>query len=113
MFDEKLFAPSPKRFKTGFYWSGETVKAFKKKYMTSLQLFKFYQSIGFNWIDGGHSDVAIYKAAEQLKLDSSFGKSLNPNALMPGIFDKALKQRVQKEAPFIRYITYFNRSYFG
>jgi hypothetical protein len=98
--NKKLSAPQPKRFKTGF-WAGSPLKAISTKYTTSKQLFSFYKSLGFNWVDGGHSDIDVYKATKELKLSSNFEKGLNPNALMPGKFQKPFKQLVQKESPFI------------
>ncbi len=97
---KKLSAPQPKRFKTGFWLSGGNTKAFTDKKATALQLFKFYKSLGFNWIDGGHSDKGVYEAAQITGLDSSFEKGLDPNALMPGRFNKKFKQQVDQEAPF-------------
>lgn len=98
---KKLFAPQPKRFKTGFWVSGGNTKSLTNKKATALQLFEFYKTLGFNWIDGGHSDEGVYEAAQIAGLDSSFEKGLDPNALMPGRFKKTFKQLVQKNSPFI------------
>ncbi len=93
-------AACPKRFRTGF-WSGSPIRAVTHSYKTARQLFGFYQSLGFNWVDGGYSDSGIYKAVKKLGLHSNFEKGLDPNALMPGLFDKTVKPLIQKEAPFI------------
>ncbi len=98
---ERLYAPQPKRFKTGFWFSGGNAKAFTDKKSTALELFNFYKSLGFNWIDGGHSDKGVYAAAKIAGLYSSFEKGLDPNTLMPGQFDKTFKKLIEQEAPFI------------
>ena len=98
--NKKITAPAPKRFKTGF-WCGSTLKAITHSYTTARQLFGFYKTLGFNWTSGGFSNAGTFKASHELGINGCFEKALDPNALMPAKFDKALKARITKEAPFV------------
>ncbi len=98
--ERRLVAPAPKRFKTGV-WSSSSYKCMADKYGTAKRLFKFYRGIGFNWVNGGHSDEGIFRAANELKMDSCFEKAVCPNGLMVCLYDRGLKPVLEEQAPFV------------
>ena len=98
--EPKLTAPSPKRFKTGF-WAPQSNKCLTHDYETSKRLFEFYQDIGFNWISGGHSNPGIFRAVNEVGIDACFEKSVLSNTFQPAKFSDSLKTTLAKEIPFV------------
>ena len=98
--EKEIRSPTPQRFKVGV-WSPQSNKCLHHDYETTKRLFQFYQQLGFNWINGGHSNAGIFRAATEGKMDNCFEKSVLPNAFAPALFNSQLKSKWQQEIPFV------------